>query len=170
MCLKVFVEGDEKMYSDLSSPAMALGSAFQKVNFLRDLKADHEGLNRSYFPNLNIENFDEISKQHILSEIEKISNRMVLINNGEKIVEGNVQELMQNELLKVSFKSENLDSIVLCFKKQSIEFESSNDSIVANINEENIPLILKKMIDENISITEMKQMRTLEELFLGLTK
>jgi phytoene/squalene synthetase len=70
MCLKVFVEGDEKMYSDLSSPAMALGSAFQKVNFLRDLKADHEGLNRSYFPNLNIENFDEISKQHILSEIE----------------------------------------------------------------------------------------------------
>jgi phytoene/squalene synthetase len=70
MCLKVFVEGDEKMYSDLSSPAMALGSAFQKVNFLRDLKADHEGLNRSYFPNLNIENFDEKSKQHILGEIE----------------------------------------------------------------------------------------------------
>jgi len=58
------------MYADLSSPAMALGSAFQKVNFLRDLKADHEGLNRSYFPNLNIENFDEKSKQHILGEIE----------------------------------------------------------------------------------------------------
>ena len=70
MCLKVFVEGDEKMYADLSYPAMALGSAFQKVNFLRDLKADHEGLNRSYFPNLNIENFDEKSKQHILGEIE----------------------------------------------------------------------------------------------------
>ena len=50
MCLKVFVEGDEKMYEDLSSSAMALGSAFQKVNFLRDLKDDHEGLNRSYFP------------------------------------------------------------------------------------------------------------------------
>jgi len=70
MCLKVFVEGDDKMYKDLSSPAMALGSAFQKVNFLRDLKADHEGLNRSYFPNLNIEKFDEKSKQHILKEIE----------------------------------------------------------------------------------------------------
>ena len=111
-----------------------------------------------------------IISSHILSEIEKISNRMVVINNGEKIIEGNVQELMQNELLKVSFKSENLDSIALFFKKQSIEFESSNDSIVANINEENIPLILKKMVDENISITEMKQMRTLEELFLGLTK
>ncbi len=111
-----------------------------------------------------------IISSHILSEIEKISNRMVVINKGEKIVEGNVQELMQNELLKVSFKSENLDSIALFLKKHSIDFESSNDSIVANINEENIPLILKKMVDENISITEMKQMRTLEELFLGLTK
>tara|TARA_B100000768_G_scaffold115379_1_gene106796 strand:- start:3398 stop:4237 length:840 start_codon:yes stop_codon:yes gene_type:complete len=70
MCLKVFVEGDEKKYKELSYPAMALGSAFQKVNFLRDLKADHESLNRSYFPNLNIENFDEKSKKQILSEIE----------------------------------------------------------------------------------------------------
>ena len=111
-----------------------------------------------------------IISSHILSEIEKISNRMVVINNGEKIVEGNVQELMQNELLKVSFKSENLESISSFLKKQSIDFECSNDSIVANINEENIPLVLKKMIDENISIAEMKQMRTLEELFLGLTK
>jgi phytoene/squalene synthetase len=70
MCLKVFVVGNEKMYEDLKVPAMALGSAFQKVNFLRDLKADHEGLNRSYFPDLNIENFDEISKKKILIDIE----------------------------------------------------------------------------------------------------
>ena len=111
-----------------------------------------------------------VISSHILSEIEKISNRMVVINNGEKIVEGDVQELMQNELLKVSFKSENLDSIAVFLKKQSIVFENTIDSIVANINEENIPLILKKMVDENISISEMKQMRTLEELFLGLTK
>jgi ABC-2 type transport system ATP-binding protein len=111
-----------------------------------------------------------IISSHILSEIEKISNRMVVINNGEKIVEGNVQELMQNELLKVSFKSENLESIGSFLRSQSIDFEGSNDSIIANINEENIPLILKKMVKENISITEMKQMRTLEELFLGLTK
>jgi|TARA_B100000768_G_C11262709_1_gene369529 phytoene/squalene synthetase len=70
MCLKVFVEGNEKLYVDLKVPAMALGSAFQKVNFLRDLKADYEGLNRSYFPDLNIENFDEISKEKILVDIE----------------------------------------------------------------------------------------------------
>jgi hypothetical protein len=70
----------------------------------------------------------------------------------------------------VSFKSENLESIGSFLRSQSIDFEGSNDSIIANINEENIPLILKKMVKENISITEMKQMRTLEELFLGLTK
>ena len=60
--------------------------------------------------------------------------------------------------------------MLLFLRNQFIDFEGSNDSIVANINEENIPLVLKKMVDENISITEMKQMRTLEELFLGLTK
>jgi phytoene/squalene synthetase len=71
MCLKVFVKGNQKQYNDLKPYAMSLGSAFQKVNFLRDLKADHDGLNRSYFPNLNIEEFDEESKQIILSEIDK---------------------------------------------------------------------------------------------------
>ena len=71
MCLKVFVNGNQKQYNDLKPYAMSLGSAFQKVNFLRDLKADHDGLNRSYFPNLNIEEFDEESKKIILNEIDK---------------------------------------------------------------------------------------------------
>ena len=71
MCLKVFVKGNQKQYNDLKPYAMSLGSAFQKVNFLRDLKADHDGLNRSYFPNLNIEEFDEESKKIILNEIHK---------------------------------------------------------------------------------------------------
>ena len=71
MCLKVFCQGNQKEYERLVKPACALGSAFQKVNFLRDLKADHDGLNRSYFPNLNIEKFDEESKKIILNEINK---------------------------------------------------------------------------------------------------
>ena len=71
MCLKVFVQGNQKLYLSLKENAMSLGSAFQKVNFLRDLKADHDGLNRSYFPNLNIEKFDESSKQRILNEIDQ---------------------------------------------------------------------------------------------------
>ena len=71
MCLKVFVSGDQDKFNQLKPFAMSLGSAFQKVNFLRDLKADHESLNRSYFPNLNIDKFDEKSKQFILNEIDK---------------------------------------------------------------------------------------------------
>ena len=111
-----------------------------------------------------------IISSHILSEIEKISNRMVVINNGQKIVEGNVQELMQNELLKVSFKSNDLQLIGDFLNNKKIQFEIKNDSIIAQINQENIPVILKQMVESNISISEAKQMRTLEELFLGLIK
>ena len=70
MCLKVFVNGDQKKFDSLKASAMALGSAFQKVNFLRDLKADHDELNRTYFPNTDLNNLDEIAKQHIIDDIE----------------------------------------------------------------------------------------------------
>lgn len=71
MCLRVFVKGDDKKYDELKESAMHLGSAFQKVNFLRDLKADYEGLNRSYFPNTNLAQLDERSKKRIIDEIEE---------------------------------------------------------------------------------------------------
>jgi phytoene/squalene synthetase len=71
MCLKVFVDGSEEKYEQLKESAMRLGSAFQKVNFLRDLKNDIEILNRSYFPHINISSLDEISKQKIIQEIEE---------------------------------------------------------------------------------------------------
>ncbi|WNH07579.1 phytoene/squalene synthase family protein [Thalassobellus suaedae] len=70
MCLKVFVKGDHEKYEELKETAMALGSAFQKVNFLRDLKADFEGLNRTYFPNTDLKNLDENSKKDIINDIE----------------------------------------------------------------------------------------------------
>ena len=71
MCLKVFVEGSENQYDELSEFAISLGSAFQKVNFLRDLKNDSNILNRVYFPNVNMNNFTEESKKEIILEIEK---------------------------------------------------------------------------------------------------
>jgi phytoene/squalene synthetase len=70
MCLNVFVDGNKEKYATLKESAMALGSAFQKVNFLRDLKADFENLGRTYFPNANLEALDEASKQAIIDEIE----------------------------------------------------------------------------------------------------
>ena len=71
MCLKVFVSGSKKEYNVLKPYAMSLGSAFQKVNFLRDLKSDSEILNRVYFPSIDMKNFDENSKDKIIEEIEK---------------------------------------------------------------------------------------------------
>ncbi len=70
MCLKVFVQGDTKLYNKLKNNAMKLGSAFQKVNFLRDLKADKEDLNRTYFPNTKFEKLNESEKNEIINEIE----------------------------------------------------------------------------------------------------
>ena len=70
MCLRVFVKGDEEKYNKLKEPAMRLGSAFQKVNFLRDLKDDVELLNRSYFPNVDLKELDNKSKEEIVKEIE----------------------------------------------------------------------------------------------------
>ena len=69
MCLKVFVQVDEERYNNLKESAMKLGSAFQKVNFLRDLNEDYENLNRSYFPNINPNNFTEADKARVLLEI-----------------------------------------------------------------------------------------------------
>ena len=70
MCLKVFVNGDKEKFETLKDSAMSLGSAFQKVNFLRDLKADFDELNRSYFPNVDLNKLDENSKQKIIDDIE----------------------------------------------------------------------------------------------------
>ena len=71
MCLKVFVDGDDEKYNELKDAAMRLGSAFQKVNFLRDLKDDFELLNRSYFPNVDLTSLDTESKYLIIKEIEE---------------------------------------------------------------------------------------------------
>jgi len=70
MCLKVFVNGNQILYDKLKDSAMRLGSAFQKVNFLRDLKADFENLNRTYFPETDLNHLDENSKMLIINEIE----------------------------------------------------------------------------------------------------
>lgn len=70
MCLKVFVQGDNSLYNKLKNNAMKLGSAFQKVNFLRDLKADKEDLNRTYFPNTKFEKLSESEKNEIIIDIE----------------------------------------------------------------------------------------------------
>lgn len=71
MCLKVFVNGDESEYEKLKIPAMKLGSAFQKINFLRDLSADYHDLGRIYFPEISMFDFNSKAKKEIETDIQK---------------------------------------------------------------------------------------------------
>lgn len=69
MCLKVFAEGNDELFEQLKQPAKALGAAFQKVNFLRDMKSDFDERGRVYFPGIDFTNFKEESKKKIEEEI-----------------------------------------------------------------------------------------------------
>ena len=71
MCLHVFCEGDEKLFRSLSPHARSLGAAFQKVNFLRDIRADYAGLSRIYFPGCNFDDFSVKDKQDIEKDIRE---------------------------------------------------------------------------------------------------
>ncbi|SFT26750.1 Phytoene/squalene synthetase [Mucilaginibacter polytrichastri] len=71
MCLQVFCENDTVLYEQLRPKACSLGAAFQKINFLRDVKSDFEERGRTYFPNIDFNNFTETDKQHIEKEIKR---------------------------------------------------------------------------------------------------
>lgn len=91
MCLKVFCNGNDCQYQELKHAAMKLGSAFQKVNFLRDLKNDVENLGRCYFPNVGKSSFDEYAKSLIIDEIQ---------NDFDEAYKG-IQQLPKNAKLPV---------------------------------------------------------------------
>ena len=71
MCLKVFCEGDEKLYQSLVAPAKKLGAAFQKVNFIRDIKSDFEERGRVYFPGVDFNDFTKQTKKEIEDDIQR---------------------------------------------------------------------------------------------------
>ncbi|MEC8693131.1 MAG: phytoene/squalene synthase family protein [Bacteroidota bacterium] len=71
MCLKIFCKGDQNQYDNLLPYARSLGAAFQKVNFLRDIKSDIEERGRLYFPNIDFNNFSDADKLHIIEDVKK---------------------------------------------------------------------------------------------------
>lgn len=78
MCLQIFCKGNQQTYQELEAPARKLGSAFQKINFLRDLKKDKEELGRAYFPEMVNNQFDKETKTKIEKTIEKEFNEAFL--------------------------------------------------------------------------------------------
>jgi phytoene/squalene synthetase len=89
MCLKVFCDGDQKPYDNLKDYACTLGSAFQKINFLRDLNADYSVLKRVYFPDLNIEKFNDKEKEKIEDDIH---NEFMIALEGIKKLPKNAKQ------------------------------------------------------------------------------
>lgn len=78
LCLYVFTDGNKELYEELKPFAMKLGAAFQKINFLRDMKADYQDLGRTYFPNVDMSKFNNHVKQQIELEIESDFNEALI--------------------------------------------------------------------------------------------
>ena len=110
-----------------------------------------------------------IISSHILAEIEKIANRMIVINKGKKIIEGDVGKLMSSESIKLSIKTTSNKEIENFFNSRDIAYDSNDDLYTISWLENNIDQLVKELHDNNISIFEIKQLKTLEEYFLNLT-
>ena len=110
-----------------------------------------------------------IISSHILAEIEKIANRMIVINKGQKIIEGDVGKLMSSESIKISIKTTSNKEIENFFNSRDIVYDSNDDLYTISWLEKNIDQLVKELHDNNISIFEIKQLKTLEEYFLNLT-
>ncbi len=110
-----------------------------------------------------------IISSHILAEIEKIANRMIVINKGKKIIEGDVGQLMSSESIKLSVKTTSNKEIENFFNSRDIIYESNEGIYTISWPEKNIDQLVKELQNDNISIFEIKQLKTLEEYFLNLT-
>ena len=110
-----------------------------------------------------------IISSHILAEIEKIANRMIVINKGKKIIEGDVGQLMSSESIKLSIKTTSNKEIENFFNNRDIAYDRKEDIYTISWPEKNIDQLVKELQNDNISIFEIKQLKTLEEYFLNLT-
>lgn len=131
MCLRVFVEGDDNKYADLKNAALALGSAFQKVNFLRDIRHDSLSLGRTYFPEIKSQLFDDKAKELIESDIQKdfdlAYNGIILLPKSCKLgvyvayvyylkLFNKIKEVNSAEVLKSRIRIPNSQKIYLLTK------------------------------------------------------
>ena len=131
MCLKVFVNGNETLYNNLRPSASSLGSAFQKVNFLRDANIDYSSLGRTYFPDVQMNNFSQSDKLKIEKDIEiDFENALVGIKMLPRFSRGGVylsylyyyhlfrkiKSLPSSKVLEERIRIANIEKIFLLFK------------------------------------------------------
>lgn len=114
-------------------------------------------------------NITVILSSHILSEIEQIANRMLIISRGEKLREGGVQELMSSEQMSVDIKSDNPEGVYRFMQESGFECELIHKSVRIKCEEPKIPELTQKLVGAGFAIYEVKQLRTLEEYFIHVT-
>lgn len=95
---------------------------------------------------------------------------MIVINNGQKIVEGKVKDLMESETMKVRFKSNNKSELISFFKSKNMDYSIEDELTTCLMKENQIEPTIIELTQNNISLQEVRQLRTLEELFLKWTK
>lgn len=140
MCLKVFTKGNQELYSNLKYSAMKLGSAFQKVNFLRDLEYDNNNLGRSYFPNVNFDAITNNQKNEIIGDIE---------NDFDEALIG-LKKLEKDSFLGVYVAYRYYKELLKKIKKTNLQ-TLKNDRIRVN-NFKKITLVLNSAIKSNLSL------------------
>ena len=95
---------------------------------------------------------------------------MIVINNGKKIIEGDVGQLMSSELMKVRIKVDQPKLLVDLFNAKNILYTQQEEFTTISVKENEIRSIINLIVENNIAIDEVRQLRTLEELFLKLTQ
>jgi len=108
MCLRVFTQGDDNEYGKLKKSAMSLGSAFQKVNFLRDLSHDANNLGRIYFPNLDLKKFDQETKNELINEIKSDFKNAL---KGIKLLDNKDVNTLLNKRIRIANSIKILTSV-----------------------------------------------------------
>jgi len=108
-----------------------------------------------------------IFSSHILKEVEDVCNRMIIINNGRKIKEGGVSELMNAEHLQISLKTDNYEKSVSLIQSNQYKYAFENNQLLVSISENEIPILIEKLTAEKLKIYEIRQHRSLEDYFLN---
>lgn len=106
---------------------------------------------------------------HILSEVEEICNRMLIINKGQKIKEGTVVELMNEDTLNVSLRTDDVEKLKEFLEFNGYKFSLEKTQVFVQTKETEIPDLIKNITKQNINLFEINQNRSLEDYFLKLT-
>jgi ABC-2 type transport system ATP-binding protein len=107
---------------------------------------------------------------HLLHEVEQIANRMVIINDGKSVLEGNVQELVSAQASSYFIGTENSEKLISFFNERNRMVSRAAEGITVNYNRKEIPKLMEELVEQKIEVSEIREMRSLEQLFLTQIK